>query len=232
MVPLETKTYAANPKHLSLLKRNARYMTGAQMRQLTDNIKRDGTLTSAPLVYRVGEDLVVLSGNHRVQASIKAGLEHITVMEILTPLSEEHRVALQLSHNAISGQDDPNLLLELYESLSLDEKLYSGISDDLFKIEELDFSSLSIGPPKYEEITLLFLPADAEAFKALVKKLQQKSRPSTILLAHLEQFDAVFNTVIAIKEHLNVYNSALAFAKMSELAMECLEQLQSEQTHE
>lgn len=45
-------------------------------------------------------------------------------------MSEEHRIAIQLSHNAIVGQDDPDILKKLYDKiLDIDLKEYSGLDD-------------------------------------------------------------------------------------------------------
>lgn len=225
---LETKTYSIDPRSLSRLKKNARYMTGQQMKRLTENIKRDGVLTSVPLVHREGEHLVVLSGNHRVEAAIAAGLQEVTVMEVLSDLTPEHRVALQLSHNSLTGQDDPSILFELYDSLSLDEKLFSGLTDDQFKIEELDVTGLSIGNPSYEEISLMFLPAEAEAFKQLVQRIEKRSKKPYTLTAVYGEFDRIFDAIVRVKEKLNIYNTALAFSMMASLAIERLDQLEAQ----
>ena len=40
------------------------------MRRLTENLRRDGALSSAPLIY--GDRII--SGHHRVEAAIKAGI--------------------------------------------------------------------------------------------------------------------------------------------------------------
>lgn len=239
---LETKAYEADPRSLSLLKegRNARYMTAEQMKRLTENVKRDGVLTSAVLVFRPRPENVrfytadddrpvVLSGNHRAQVAIAAALETIPLIEILTPITDEEATAIQLSHNAITGQDDPSLLLDLYESLDLNEKLYSGLTDDQFKIEELDLSGMSIGNPTYQELTLLFLPAEAADFIDLVKRIEKRSKRPLTLAAVYDDFDRVFDTIVKVKEGLNVYNTALAFRMMAELALERLEQIDQEQ---
>ena len=96
---------------LKLLAKNARYMAEPEFNRLVENLRRDGVLTSLPLVYR-GE---VLSGNHRVQAALKAGILTADVIEIETELSEEQQRAIQLSHNALTGKDDPNLLREILQ---------------------------------------------------------------------------------------------------------------------
>ena len=146
---------------LTLLEKNARFMRGATFARLVANIKADGCLTSVPLVGHVDGKLLVASGNHRVPAAMKAGIEEADVMEILTPLTREQFVALQLAHNAVVGEDDPNILQSLYAELSFGWKEYSGLTDDAFKVEDLDTTVLRVGTPFYEELQIFFLPADA-----------------------------------------------------------------------
>jgi hypothetical protein len=79
-------------------------MKGADFNRLVENIKHDGCLTSLPLVYRDGDILTVVSGNHRFSAAIKAGIEESDLIEVTSPLTRQQFVALQLSHNAIVGR--------------------------------------------------------------------------------------------------------------------------------
>src|SRR5690242_16828167 len=98
---LQTRVTRVRLSELKLLEKNARYMKPEQFNRLVENIRRDGCLTSVPLVHRDGDDLVVVSGNHRVSAAIKAGIEESDVIEVMSPLTRQQFVALQLSHNAI-----------------------------------------------------------------------------------------------------------------------------------
>ena len=203
-------------------------MPPALFQRLIDNLKSDGVLTTAPLIY---ED-EVLSGNHRVQAAIKAGIESADCIEVTSPLTKSQRIAIQLSHNSIEGQDDPNTLRELYESLDFDTKFYSGLSDDVFnKIEPLDIGSLAIGTPKYQDLNTLFLPADKEQFEAALKRIEQgakRKHPPSVHLAMLDDFNKFFDSIIAVKEWNGVHNSAIAMRIMANLAVERLEQLETE----
>jgi len=99
---IQTKTYKADLTKLKLLDGNPRYMTPAQFKRLVKNLEHDGVLTSAPLVYK-GE---VISGNHRVQAAIEAGITDADIIEIISDLTESEKRAIALSHNSISGSTD------------------------------------------------------------------------------------------------------------------------------
>jgi hypothetical protein len=218
---LATRVVRVRLRDLKLLDKNARFMPGAQFRQLVENLKLDGALTSTPLVYQG----TVLSGNHRVQAALEAGIEEGDIVEILTPIDEKRQVALQLSHNAIVGQDDPGALAELYRGLDIEWKQYSGLTDAaLNEIQELDVNALALGQPEYQELVLLFLPEEQGAFLRALKGIEGKLKKGVpVLVGRYEDFDRFFQAVVAMKKVKGVHNSALAVRMIAELALAQLE---------
>ncbi len=200
---------------------NARYMTPAQYERLVTNLRSDGVLTSAPLVYR-GK---VLSGNHRVAAAIDAGIEESDCIVILSELSEGQQLALQLAHNSVTGQDDPNVLKRLYDALDLDGKAYSGLTDDAFKWDNsINLSALAAPQPQYTELVAMFLPEEHAEFDAALKRCQH-SETATRIAARYADFDTVFDALCQTKERQNIANTAVALAAMAQLAIERLAQL-------
>ncbi|WP_306150727.1 ParB N-terminal domain-containing protein [Roseovarius sp. MMSF_3281] len=225
-------------KQLRHLKKNARYMTAEQQQRLTENITRDGALTSLPLVWlmqakngKPTEDppvYEIVSGNHRVMSAREAGLEDIDCIVIRNWISAERRVEIQLAHNAVNGQDDLSVLEELYEGLSLSGKEYSGLTDDVFSgLKDLSLSGFNVDGPDYQEITLSFLPEDATQFEDLVKRAG-KSQKALFYAARLEDFDTMFDAIVRTKEAHNIQNNAMAIAALTELAMERLDQIEAE----
>ena len=87
----------------------------------------------------------VLSGNHRVQAAVEAGVPVILVLTILQDLSKSEQIAIQLSHNALVGQDDQGILAALWADIEeLEAKLYAGLSSEALKeIKEVKLVTLS-----------------------------------------------------------------------------------------
>jgi len=231
---LETRMVVRKLAELQKLKKNARYMKAPTFLRLVENIKRDGCLTSTPTIYR--EE--VLSGNHRTEAAIKAGVVEGFCLEILSvlgpdatteDLSRERAVAIQLAHNAVEGQDDLVILDELYGELPLQEKLYSGITDDMLKIDEVDIASLGSPPPQYQDIILSFLPEDAEAFKELVERFKgTKTKQPDVLVAAYQDFDRFFEAVVKTKTLKNITNTAIAIRAMADLALERIAELESQ----
>ncbi|EHM3440615.1 ParB N-terminal domain-containing protein [Salmonella enterica subsp. enterica] len=224
-MPIETAIRRVMLADLRLLETNAHYMDPDEFSRLVANIRKDGVLTSLPVVYRG----TVLSGNHRTQAAIKAGLEEADVIEILSELTEDEQKAIQLSHNAIKGKDDSNILRALYDSISsLDLKLYSGLTDDDFKINDIDVQTLSFIQPAYEDMTIAFLPEEKSLFIEAIEKIGKKAKDRLILTARMEDFDTVYRAVINAKSKLNIINTAEAFKTMAELALQRLEELDGE----
>jgi hypothetical protein len=226
---VETELRRADPRSIKPAPLNSRYMSPAEFRQLVENVRADGKLSSVPLVYLEDDGaLLMISGHHRTEAAAKAGIDEIDVMVITTRLTPDEIVAKQLSHNAINGKDDPSLLAKLYAPLSVKLKLYSGVTDDdLGKdLKDIDVSGLSIGMPSYEQIELLFLPEDGELFEEQLERIE-KSKIVSTLVADIADFDAFFAGITKTKDVTGVKNSALALRAMAHLALERLSQLEA-----
>ncbi|MEH0579092.1 MULTISPECIES: ParB N-terminal domain-containing protein [Streptomyces] len=163
------KLVRRDPRTLTRLEVNARFMRKEEWDRLVENIRRDGCLTSTPLIYSGGEyedgRELVLSGNHRTMAAVEAGLDEIDCMLIEEKLTRQQLVAIQLSHNAIAGQDDPATLKQLYEELDdVDWRAYSGLDDEqLSLLAEVSPEGLSEANLDFATVSLIFLPPELEA---------------------------------------------------------------------
>lgn len=229
LAALETEVVRGDPRTLTLLEKNARTMPEREFKQMVENIRRDGALLGAVLTHvRDGKE-VVLSGNHRTKASIAAGLAEITWIRILSPIDDARAVGIQLSQNALVGRDDQNILRELYESLDVLDQKYSGLTDtDLGLLDDPDFEKLRIGPPKYEEVVLAFLPEDREEFQTELESLTKRTKAKRIYMARYADYEAFFQTMLRTKDVRDVTNDAVSIAVMIELAKERLDQLGAE----
>ncbi|MGH9249344.1 MAG: ParB N-terminal domain-containing protein [Acidimicrobiales bacterium] len=203
-----------DPRDLTLLDVNARYMTHEQFTRLVDNVRKDGALTSSPLVWLdpANGERVVLSGNHRVKAAIEAGLDTVHWLEITGDLPRQRRVAVQLSHNAIEGQDDPAVLKRLYDELEdIDWRGYSGLDDKTLELlAQVDVAPLGEANLDFSHVQLMFLPAErdkvASAFTAAVQAVRTDER----WVAHLDQYEPLLETLETVHTAHNVTNVAAA----------------------
>ena len=83
---------------LEFLKKNARYMSNDQFRNLVDNIRQDGELSQIPFCVKTVEGKYrVLSGNHRGKAAIAAGLKEIPIIYTDEQMGHDKELAIQQS---------------------------------------------------------------------------------------------------------------------------------------
>jgi hypothetical protein len=220
------KLYLAKTAEIDFLDKNARFMTKEQFAALTRNIKTDGALTSLPLCYRQENGkLLVLSGNHRIKAAVEAGIEEFLVMLIDKPLSKQRQIAIQLSHNALSGQDDEQILKELWQQIDdLEASIYSGLSTELIdKLNNTDFVTISEQRVLYKEIVLLFLPEEIEELKAICEGIVESVKTKNAFVGRITEYEDILEGIIAAKQGYKIINSTLAFFAMARVIREYVE---------
>lgn len=226
---METEILQVNPKDLKLLTLNARYMEPDEFNRLVANIKRDGCLTQLPFVYRKNGELIVLSGNHRVQAAIKAGLKEIEVQAVIGSLTKDQALGIQLSHNAISGKDDMGVLKQLYESINdLEFKEYCGLDDQTLKLlDDITAQSMSGAGLKYQMLNFLFLPSEVKEIKEVIKEVSTQVKKDVTLSAKYEDYDDFLDVLNDVSKGTRIKNSAVTIMAMLSIVKNHIEDLKS-----
>ncbi|MBE3123233.1 MAG: ParB N-terminal domain-containing protein [Acidobacteria bacterium] len=220
-----------------LLEKNARFMPAEQYRRLVENIKRDGALTSVPFAIRhpatpgsavaSGDRYRILSGNHRVQAAKDAGLTEIMVLYTDQELTRQQQVAIQLSHNAIAGQDDLAILRELYDEINdVVLKEYSGLDDvTLGRMEPPNLDPLSEKGLEYRIVSIAFLPDEAERAEALFAKVLEQALGDRTWVNRRADYDRMLDLLTVAKTQAGVKNTATAFGLLLDLAENHLDEI-------
>lgn len=202
------------PGELVLLEENARFMRHEQFNRLVANVRRDGRLTSVPLAWRMPDGRYqVLSGNHRTKAAVEAGLEVIDVMVIDQELSEQQRIALQLSHNAIAGEDDAAILADLFEKLEdVDWREYSGLDDKVLDLlQPADLASISEANLEFQTLTIVFLPNELDRVKQAMEAAMALVNADATWIARYEAHDKLLDALADISKAYDVTNVATGF---------------------
>lgn len=210
---METRIIEIDPKELKLLEVNARFMRHEEFMQLVANIKKDGKLTSVPFACLEDGKYLVLSSNHRVKASISAGLEKIQVMVTDDPLSKSQKLGIQLSHNSINGEDDPYILKELYASIAdIDWKEYSGLNDKTLELlEKVNSQSLSEANLDFQTLAITFLPDELEDAKKVIEKaIKSASFADASWIGVSSEYDRWLDAQEKVAESYKVKNVATA----------------------
>ncbi|MDR2641563.1 MAG: ParB N-terminal domain-containing protein [Planctomycetaceae bacterium] len=218
-----------------LLERNARYMTKEQQDRLTSNVKHDGFLSQLPFgIKQSNGKYKIISGNHRVKAAVKAGLDKILILygnEL--DFDEKRQLAVQISHNSISGQDDLVLLKSLYMDLDdLFLKQYSGIDEKLlFDCKTLDLSAIAEKDLELYSLTFMFCEANRDNVEHLLEALDQKvgldGESTSIVVGDPDRFISIMSKV---QKQFGIKNRSTALLKMCEICERAIKAIEQEET--
>ena len=222
-------TMEIDPKEIKLLEMNARYMKHEEFRRLVDNVRKDGQLSSAPFLCRDDDGRwLCLSGNHRTQAAVEVGLKKIICLATEDPLTKDQRIAIQLSHNSIAGQDDPATLKLLYEEiLDVEAKKYSGLDDKTLDLLD-KFASVSISESnlKFQTLQMVFLPDELEEAEQVIDKVREEAKHAdAVWLARHSSYDDWLDTQEATMASYGIKNAATAIDLVLKLAARNITQL-------
>lgn len=191
---------------------NARYMTSDQFRQLVSNLRRDGVLTSVPLVRPDGDGYRILSGHHRVAAAIEAGITESECMVLDETVSKQQELAVVISHNSINGQDDPATLRAMYDQIDDTEWMdYSGLDDRTLELlDEVSTEGLSEANLSFSTINLVFLPHEKEAAEEALFEAKKQVGSGDKWLAGIAQYEPTLNALETVKSSYAIGNIATA----------------------
>jgi len=213
------------------LQKNAHYMDKDMLDKLVSNVSEDGFLSQLPFGMKRNEDgkYLILSGNHRLKASIKAGLEFILILYI-DEVSQDKQIAYQLSHNALVGKDDMQMLKEIYEQIaSIDAKEFSGLNGIQFvDVEKLQVSSINDGDIELTEIKFLFIESRKNIVENVISELnkQKIDENTSIVVGSFEEF---IKTMTEVKKAFNIKSNTVAFGRMIDICREKLVELETKE---
>lgn len=205
------------------LERNSHYMEKDMLDRLTANIEKDGFLSQLPFAMkREDGKYLVLSGNHRLKASIKAKLEYILVLYI-DEVDKDTQIAYQLSHNMLVGKDDMQMLKDIYSEMeSIEAKEFSGLDDLKFKeVNSINTLSISDADIELTEMKFLFVENVKNSVNTVLSALedQKLDENSRIVVGSFEDYIKVLTEV---KKKYGIKSVSVAFGKMIEICMKNL----------
>lgn len=155
---------------------NAQEMEEPEFNRLVKNLKRDGVLTSTPLLMeQQGKNkLMCISGHHRIRAAIKAGIEG-AICIISEELDDSTRIRLQLAHNDIHGKSNKDVLALLQQSLDDIDFTLIDKSNLPTDIEKTEFKSIDVSAattPDFRYINICLLEESREKLVDLIVNLE------------------------------------------------------------
>jgi len=201
---------------------NARSMPKAMFERLAQTIARDKRLESLPLCAKTERGLEIISGHHRVRAATAAGISEMFVLVDVTGLTRSQIAAKQLSHNSIEGEDNAQLLAEIYRQIEdAESKLEAFIDQKLdielpkVKIEGLDIEI------DFKTVLLIFLPRVKERLDHALEYIRSTGqRLDGVYIASESDYSPLEKAVRKINDVYDVRVVADAIGKMADLALQ------------
>lgn len=208
------------------LQKNAHYMDKDMLDKLVQNVAEDGFLSQLPFGMKRNEDgkYLILSGNHRLKAAIKAHLEYILILYI-DEVEKDRQIAYQLSHNALVGKDDLQMLKEIYtEMKSIEAKEFSGLNGLQFiEVDKLPVSSINDGDIELTEVRFLFIESRSNDVRRVLDELEKQKIDGdcSIVVGSFVDFVRVMTEV---KKRYNIRSTTVAFGRMIDICSEKLKE--------
>jgi hypothetical protein len=211
------------------LEKNCHYMEKEKLDRLVDNVSKDGFLSQLPFGMKRNADgkYLILSGNHRLKASIKAKLEFILILYI-EEVDKDTQIAYQLSHNALVGKDDIQMLKDIYKEInSIEAKEFTGLNGmNFLDIEKLNVSSINDGDIELTEIKFLFVESRKNDVRQVLDELEKQKLDKECSIV-VGSFDAFIQTMTEVKKVYGIKSNTIAFGKMIEICKEATTSIQN-----
>ena len=150
---------------------NAQEMLDFDFKRFVKNLKRDGVLTSTPLIMRQSNKSKYrcISGHHRIRAAIQANILEGFCL-IIEEVNESTRIRLQLAHNDIHGTPNEDILTVLQEKLNEIDKTLVDMKDVESKLEET--IDIDYTPPQFRYINICLLEESRESLVDMINTLK------------------------------------------------------------
>jgi hypothetical protein len=201
---------------------NANVMAPAVFERLVENVKRRGALESVPYCARPNDEgpTEIVSGHHRVRAAHAAGLKEVPVMVDTAEVTRSTVIAKQLAHNALDGDDDPDIVKQLVGFIDTpDDLLVTGLPPELLDLEDRD--AIQLFTPRvdfgWKNVTFAALPHQLEQAKELVDQLD--GRQDLVILTLPDQFDAFLAAAAKFARIKDIRSGGTAVALLIDTAL-------------
>lgn len=213
---------------------NANSMPKKMFDQLVANIKGAGAPESIPLCATIegeGEIQWIVSGHHRIKGTREAGQSYMLIL-LYEGLSWARVRSKQLAHNSIAGTSDPELVKRIWEQIDtvearfeafIDPRMFEAIPPTVsFQPVDVDFAGMS------KTILVVFLSSQYEDMETALEAALPKGQVDAVYLAERATYDKAIEVLKQTRDVEDIKAVPTAMARVFELAMERLAQLNAE----
>ncbi len=161
-----------------------------------------------------------------MQASIEAGISHILVLVITEELDRSRRIAIQLSHNALVGEDDQSILANLWAQIeSVQDKLYAGLdSESLKELGDVELVNFSTPQVPAHMVSFMFTDGEKEQLSEILDAIADSAKKSSaVYVCPGRQYEEFIKLLADVKHAEKIRDSSLAMTRLMEIASDWLE---------
>ena len=161
------------------------------------------------------------------KASIEAKIPVILVLVITETLDQSRRIAIQLSHNALVGEDDQSILANLWSQIeTIADRLYSGLDSEVTKeLGEVELVNFSTPQVPAHMVTFMFTDGEKEQLSEILDMLSDAAKKSSAVYVFPgTQYEAFAQLLADVKDAEKIRDSSLAMLLLLKLGAEYLEQ--------
>jgi hypothetical protein len=201
--------------------KNARVMDQTTFERLTANIAKEGALESLPLCSphptKEGE-FEIISGHHRTRAAKAAGIDVVVILafdDVLTPDSVK---AKQLAHNSLAGEDDEQLLLQIYDEIEdISARIeaaidIAGLTDE---VDKVPYDEVYLRT-EWEVLQVVFLSHQLDDFEEVIELLMEH-KTDNLIAAPIEDFEPFTKALRKVAGDAKVRNYGSMFAEIGKI---------------
>lgn len=191
---------------------NARIMSKKAFTQLVQNIKKRGGLESLPYCVEKDGIIEIVSGHHRIRACREAGIIEIPVILDKSNLTRSQIVAKQLAHNSLVGEDDKNILNQLYAMMdNIDDILESFVTLDDLKMPDVKQSDvINLNEKvKFKTMNFVFTEKEYDDVEKILERLQIENADN-VRVCDIQFFERLVKELEKVKKFESVKNVSVA----------------------
>lgn len=195
---------------------NARSMSKPMFDRLSQNIGESNRLESLPFVALVDGHLEIVSGHHRTRALRSAGMSELYAIVDVTGLSRDSIKAKQLAHNSLQGEDNEQIVQEIYQSImDADVKLEAFVDKEFdTSIDKVKIHDIAVNFD-YKQVLLTFLPTERELLEKVATEIE--TTHDGLHLADKAMFEPFVKIINKVGDEYDIRSVSTALSKMSEI---------------
>lgn len=206
---------------------NANEMSAEDFATLCENIGLSG-LSSVPCCYKKANGRFgMISGHHRWRACKKNHFLKIGILWVdESDLTEDEKIAIQLSHNSLHGEDNMSILKILFGKIqNIDFKKFAHINID--EVAPISTEGISVYALKENFVfTIVLYPNSFENLDELYGDIREQAKKcDALVLADDTNELPLLKLQQDIGSQFNIKSPSITFAKLLELARERLDEI-------